>query len=526
MIGIVQKSLDQVHEAESITAIQQLNVVKTLPMRDSAVDKIKETAERDEKYQTIRKVVEEGWPEGKQKLPVEATEFFPFRHMITVEDGLLLKGDAIVVPESMRRELVRKLCFAHVAAEKVIERAKSCVFWPRMTEDIRNHSEHCRGCQTFPNTQRREPLTPHELAVRPWQKIGIDIAEWNGSKALVVVCYYSNLIMVNKLPKAPTTEAVKAVLERTFSEHGSCDQLVSDQDPLFRNSEFVDFLADWEVQHVKTSPHYHQSNGKVEAAVGIVKKIMRRATEVQQAWRKGLLTYNDTPQDKLGGATPGELFYSRKMRTWLPTRGKALKPELKHHREIMKARKRQVESYRRTYDRGARKLPKLKTGDSVWIKPTKLGERAWRPAMVTKVLKHNNFEISDGRRKLIRNRLHLKKAPARKEESQRREPREERQVTQEELGDFLETIHGTRVREERGDDMKESENEQGPEEEQQTDDEEEFESFHEETEGKEEEERLGPPTAKAEKRQDDKREKTIREGLRDRSKINRPDRYN
>ena len=41
--------------------------------------------------------------------------------------------------------------------------------------------------------------------------------------------------------------------------------------------EFRRFAWDWEFNHVTTSPYHSQSNGKVESAVKIAKKVMKKA---------------------------------------------------------------------------------------------------------------------------------------------------------------------------------------------------------------------------------------------------------
>ncbi len=49
-------------------------------------------------------ILKSGWPSSQSKLPVEIREYFPFRDELTIDEDVLMKGQRIVVPESLRSE--------------------------------------------------------------------------------------------------------------------------------------------------------------------------------------------------------------------------------------------------------------------------------------------------------------------------------------------------------------------------------------------------------------------------------------
>ena len=57
----------------------------------------------------------------------------------------------------------------------------------------------------------------------------------------------------------------------------------------------------------------------------------------------------------------------------------------------LKLRLRQQQA--RYYNRGARDLPPLEEGDSVRIKPWKLGKKEWQPGSVRKRLDERSYEV-------------------------------------------------------------------------------------------------------------------------------------
>ena len=48
----------------------------------------------------------------------------------------------------------------------------------------------CSVCLKYQRENQKEPLLPHEVPQRPWQKLGAEMFELNSNSYLVVVDYY------------------------------------------------------------------------------------------------------------------------------------------------------------------------------------------------------------------------------------------------------------------------------------------------------------------------------------------------
>ena len=105
-----------------------------------------------------------------------------------------------------------------------------------------------------------------EFAARPWSKVGADLCDLQGRTLLVVCDYYSNFIEVENITRATTAVVAKA-LKTMFARYMVPDMLISDNGPQFSSEEFSVFARKWGFEHVTSSPHYPQSNGKAENAV-------------------------------------------------------------------------------------------------------------------------------------------------------------------------------------------------------------------------------------------------------------------
>ena len=69
-----------------------------------------------------------------------------------------------------------------------------------MTNQIRSRVERCYICQQYQAASTREPLQPHDVPSRLWEKVGVDIFSFRDYDYLISVDYLSNFFEVDRLP--------------------------------------------------------------------------------------------------------------------------------------------------------------------------------------------------------------------------------------------------------------------------------------------------------------------------------------
>ena len=99
----------------------------------------------------------------------------------------------------------------------------------------------------------------------------------------------SNFIEVENIQKG-TTHGVSKALKIMFAMYGVPNELVTDNGPQFSSAEFTTFAQSWGLNHITSSPHYPQSNGKAENAVKTVKRLFRKCQESRESEYLALLT--------------------------------------------------------------------------------------------------------------------------------------------------------------------------------------------------------------------------------------------
>ena len=117
----------------------------------------------------------------------------------------------------------------------------------------------------------------YPIPTHPWQLVVSDCFEINGRHYVVLVDIYSDFIELSQLPDLSSNALIKAI-KPVFATHGAPATLITDNGTNFISSKFRRFLR--YVNHITSSPHHHQSNGQAEAAVklmkGIIKKLQKK----------------------------------------------------------------------------------------------------------------------------------------------------------------------------------------------------------------------------------------------------------
>ena len=111
----------------------------------------KATAE-DETLQALQKQIQTGWPLKKSDVPACIRAYSGFHEELSEANGLLFKGEQIIVPVSLPKEMLQKLHEGHLGRDKCLTTAREVFFWPGMSSQIIDmvHGGQMRNLQPIP----------------------------------------------------------------------------------------------------------------------------------------------------------------------------------------------------------------------------------------------------------------------------------------------------------------------------------------------------------------------------------------
>ena len=150
-------------------------ITNAIPATDSRLYRTRVATTTDPALNQLRHYIFHGWPLEKRQLPEPVKHYWNYREELAIEDGLIFKVHRLVIPTSQRAEYLKDLHTGHLGEEKTLLRARETVFWPGISDDIRNAIKACEVCQKHKPAQHREPLLSHDVPSMPWTKLGIDI---------------------------------------------------------------------------------------------------------------------------------------------------------------------------------------------------------------------------------------------------------------------------------------------------------------------------------------------------------------
>ena len=77
------------------------------------------------------------------------------------------------------------------------ERARDSVWWPGLSTAIQEMISKCNTCAKVRQDQK-EPLTSSSFPSRPWERLGMDLFDFQGKIYLLVVDYYSRWLEIKR----------------------------------------------------------------------------------------------------------------------------------------------------------------------------------------------------------------------------------------------------------------------------------------------------------------------------------------
>ena len=346
----------------------------------------------------LRDMINTGWPDTRSDCPAHLLPYWTFREELGVANGVVIKGNRIVVPKSLRNMALEKIHLAHQGIEKCRLRARASVYWVGMNNDIEQMVRKCATCQKHQNSLPKEPLHSYDVPTGPWHTLSADLFHWEQSTYLLVADQYSKFPLVRRL-NSLSSRSVIDHMKVMFDEHGICQRLISDNGPQFDSSEFKEFANVYGFEHITSSPHFPSSNGFMERQVETVKELFTKARETGTDPHLAMLCLRTTPVDH-NLPSPCELLNSRVYRSNLPGR---IPPNSSHHSNALQ--RRQDVSNKR-FERN-RPLSELKPHQPVRVQHPV--NKTWEPGrIITRTNEPRSYKVETPRGVYRHNRRHIR----------------------------------------------------------------------------------------------------------------------
>ncbi len=239
-----------------------------------------------------------------------------------------------------------------------------------------------------------------------------------GKNYLIIVDRYSNWPVIER--GSDGSKGAVDCLRRVFGTYGIPDELATDGGLEFTSHTMQKFLADWGVNHRRSSVAFPHSNSRAEIGVKTAKRMLCDNTGPHgglnlDAFQRAMLNYRNTP-DPQTGLSPAQCIFGRPVRDFIPIHRGRYKPhptwvDMLDKREV--ALRNRHQRLQEVWSEHTKTLPPLHVGDRVRIQ-NQIGPdplRWERTGVVVEVRPYDQYvvKIDGSGRSTLRNRKFLRR---------------------------------------------------------------------------------------------------------------------
>ena len=372
---------------ESDADVDTVCTIKTVSLQLNPTDPgtvAKESA-KDPIISNVMRFTREGWPpKGSTNEDIRADgsieAFQKLAISLSTAYGCLLYGSRVVIPPSLRPQVLQLLHLGHFGMQRMKQLARTAVYWLGIDADIMELCHRCTACAEHQKKPPKPANHPWMLPEKPWSRVHVDHAiNFLGSNWLVLIDAYSKYPCIH--PAASTsTKSTTELLEQDFAHFGYPHTIVSDNATSFSSEEFQSWCRERGITHLTGAPYHPATNGAAERLVQTFKQALSKSSlPPRAALQEFLIQYRRTPRSE--GYSPSELLNGRQIRTKIDV----LLPSPAHAAQGKQAREATRSQAQEALNRVA---PIYTVGTpcyALYCGPRREKDPRWVPAVVTKV---------------------------------------------------------------------------------------------------------------------------------------------
>ena len=130
-------------------------------LRSVTWDRVREATSSDVNMHTLEEMATDGIPDSKNEMPETIRDYRQYGENITSTDGVILYKDRVIVPPSLRGEILSTLHAAHQGISMMTALAESFVFWSGISADISTTRKKTANTATGWHPHSLEHRPPH-----------------------------------------------------------------------------------------------------------------------------------------------------------------------------------------------------------------------------------------------------------------------------------------------------------------------------------------------------------------------------
>ena len=133
-------------------------ITSQLKARGDSLHNIWLATQADDSLAILKHIIQQGWPKTIKEVPKEIQKYWTFHEELTIEEGLILKGMRIIIPDKKREEILKQIHEGHLGFNKCQMRAKETVYWPGWNKQLKQLILNCQLCLNYSRSNNKSNL--------------------------------------------------------------------------------------------------------------------------------------------------------------------------------------------------------------------------------------------------------------------------------------------------------------------------------------------------------------------------------
>ena len=108
-----------------------------------SIEEIQHASSQDVHLQQLKTFIMAGWPHTKDELHTNIRPYWLYRDKLVVIDGVILKGRCIIIPDSLKQQVLTQLHTNYMGIENTKLLAHESVSWHNINANIEAYIKLC-----------------------------------------------------------------------------------------------------------------------------------------------------------------------------------------------------------------------------------------------------------------------------------------------------------------------------------------------------------------------------------------------
>ena len=122
---------------DRLGSIASVDPTVILIIRGDNIQRIQRETTKDQSLLKLSCVIKSDWPHLKSQMDDSVRPYFSFRDELSVHNGLIFKGNRLVIPLLLRREMLHIAHGGHVGLEASLCQLREAIYWPGTAADAK-----------------------------------------------------------------------------------------------------------------------------------------------------------------------------------------------------------------------------------------------------------------------------------------------------------------------------------------------------------------------------------------------------